>query len=518
MQLVRSIVIWAVLAAVGQAATLGVPLTDSAFRFAGQFAQGQINSLNGYKLWVGRDSRIEFKATGTGVTMSIVAVATQPTLRVSVDGAAFSNLTLGSAGVRTDVTLSTGLSDAEHTYVVEHSSGTQANAGVEIAGGITITGAAPAIAAPDGYSTARYEPAGFPMAAVSRYPGNGRAIQATGYNNIMALQTPDASIKFRGNPTSIKAWVLHGGRYRVYQDGTPLAAAANISSGGSSRYGWDTLASGLDGADHEYEIVNASANLALNIYELMLIGGDITTRPANKYKLVVIGDSMTAGQGTSDSTQAFGRRLAAATNRTVVNWGVSSSRVTTFQGFGTASMGQRIGDFMRFDSSENVDEIIILYGHNDAVNQAALTDFYAEYRRMVEMLMAAFPTANIRCSAILPTTASITPITRADYIAEIADVVTDIADARVTHITMETTDMTPNYNATAGQDTTDGVHPNSSGYDKVVARYGALLSTAPDIVDVDFPFRPQIIISQLDRPTARQKKHFYTYGVYAIAP
>lgn len=457
-------------------------ITDAAIRQAGQFADGRINSLDGYRQWVGRDSRFEFKATGTDCTMSIVAVATQPTLRVSVDGGAFSNLTLGSAGVRADVTLFTGLSDAEHTVVVEHSAGTQANAAVEIANAITVTGAAPAIAAPDGYGT-QYNAAEYPLAGLSRYNGAARTLATTGYVSVLSLQGPDSSIRFRGNPTSIKAWVANGGRYRVYQDGTALAAAANTTGGGSSRYGWDTIASGLDGAEHEYEIVNASnAYVQLNIYTVMLIGGTLSsTRPAEKYKLLAVGDSQTAGNGTSDPTQAHGRVIAESTNRKCFNVGLASSRVTTFQGFGTLSMGQRFGDILTFSYQDNVDRIVVLYGHNDAVNQAALADFNREYTRLVTSLVAAFPTAKILCCALLPTTASITPITRADYIAEIASVVSTLANADVTHVTMETTDFSPAYNATAGQDTTDGVHPNASGYGKIVDRLSPSITTASDL-------------------------------------
>lgn len=468
-------------------ATLSIAITDSSIRQDGQFADGTINSLTGYRLWVGRDSGFQFKFTGTDLTASVVSMTTQPVMEVSIDGGAFGDVThSGASGVRSDDTLASGLSDAEHTVNYRHKSGTQANAGIEIAAAFTATGAAPAFAAPDGYSTARYHASAAPLSSLARYNGLCRSFATNGYNNVLSFQFPDSSIRFNASPTSIKAWILNGTRYRVFQDGTALAAAANATGGGASRYGWDTIASGLDGAEHEYEIVSASHSAALttaNIYELMLIGGDLSaTRPDDKYKLLCIGDSMTAGQGTTDSTQAFGRRIAEATNRKVINCGVPSSRVVTFQNFSSAlSMGQRMGDLLRHDVCENVDEVLILYGHNDAVNQAALADFYREYRRLVETLMAAYPDANIRCSAILPTTASISPITRADYIAEIADVVTDISDARVTHITMETTDMSPTYNATAGQDTTDGVHPDASGYDKIYDRYVALFSNAPDI-------------------------------------
>lgn len=459
------------------------PITDSNIRQAGLFADGKGGTSGatpaGYRVFIGNQSRFEIKFTGaSGVTARICAAATQPVLRAIIDGGSPVTLTLGSAGVETDVSLCSGLSTSDnHTIALEHYSGTALNAGINISSAFALTGPNPTLLTPDGYGE-QYDALGFPLASVARYQGPVKESTDNGYANCLWLYGPDASIRFNASPTDIKCWMLQNGNtYRVYVDGSPLFASRAAANTG--RYGWETAATGLDGAEHEVEIVgtNPSTTALLKIQTVMLIGGTLgASTPVDKFQLLCIGDSKTAGYNT-DSTQAYGSIVARATNRTVVNCGLISSRVAKAVQT-VACFGQRYGDFISPFYCNHVDEIILHYGHNDGVNQATLADFYGEYRRMCELLLAAFPSANVHACGLLPTTASMTPLTISQYSGQVAQVVTDVGNARLTYHSTLTTDFSPTFNATAGQDTSDGVHPNPSGHTKIANRLLTVISTA----------------------------------------
>jgi lysophospholipase L1-like esterase len=462
-------------------ATLTVGLTNSSIKQFGQFGDGTINSLTGYRLWVGRDGGYEFKFTGTGLTVSLVAITTAPVWEVSIDGGAFADVTHGGAsGVRSDDTLATGLSDALHTVIFRHKSGTQANGAIEIANAFTVTGAAPAVSDPDSWGT-QYDANGAQLFAISRIPNAVRGdVASGGYSNLLSLLNPDSCIRWRGNATSWRMLSnLNAAKWRLFRDGTAVAATATLAS--TARFGWTTLCSGQDGADHEWELVSTSnAYTALQIQTIMGVGGTISaTRATNRHCLLCIGDSQFAGNGTADSSTTFGSLLAHATNRDVINLGLASSRVCTFQNFSTAlSAGQRMGEFTNF-RYQNVDKIVILYQHNDAVAQTALADYNREYTRMLTNLRAAYPTADIICLGMLPTSASITPITRANYVSELSSLVTALADAKVTFVSQEATDFAVNW--VIATDQTDGVHQSATGNGKQVTRLQGFISSASDV-------------------------------------
>lgn len=461
-------------------------ITNAAIRYAGQWNIGQLSaSLQGYWQWSGQHGQFEFKATGTDCTMSLAYITSAPTMSVSVDGGAFTNLTLGSVNTLSDVTLFTGLSDAQHTVIVRHGTGTQSNIGVHISTAIKVTGAAPALASPDNYGN-QYNAADYPFARYTLYLGGCKTLQGSGgYYNQVSMQYPDCSIKFRANPTSIRIWTLGAGqKYRVAQDGVLLGAAAT-SVAGDSRYQWVTVASGLDGAEHEYEII-ACTQTDFQLVHVMLVGGDVVaTKPSDKYVLLGVGDSYIEPQGTGDSTTGILRPLAVATNRHVLNQGLSSSRAVHFAGFAVLSVEQRIGENYNwgYPRADLVDVVIYEIGNNDFRNSVASADFEAAATKEIRALMAAYPTAHIYVMGpVVGTEAQYSAANRALHATAAQNVVTAINDADVTYVSWDALLSAPyNFNVTAGQDTTDGIHPTVAGSAKCVSYLETLIADAANV-------------------------------------
>ena len=92
-----------------------------------------------------------------------------------------------------------------------------------------------------------------------------------GYPNTPLWSAGDSGIRFAAAVTDIYAWMYDGsGPVVLYQDGIALQT---YTPGGTSNWGFAHLASGLDGLQHEYEILPIAARDRTWIYAVMLSGG-----------------------------------------------------------------------------------------------------------------------------------------------------------------------------------------------------------------------------------------------------
>lgn len=446
---------------------------NAAFGWLGQHADHPVTSQGGRTIR-GANSELRFKATGTEVTVRIAITATGTNyLQANVDGGGFANLTMpGAADTWSDVTVFTALSDAEHTVIIRHATGTQTNVAYQRTSVISVTGAAPAIAAYDNITNI-YDAGLMSFGRYASLEGGARHNGTGGYlypENVL-IPYLDSLVRFYSDAAAISIWALKNSpKLALMQDGVQVGT---VSPGSGNAYDLFTAATGLSGA-HEYEIVNIKTptTTEAQITQIVLGGGSLQAHSYTRAQAIVgLGDSKVAGNGGAsggDSTKAFIYKLARLKGYEPWNAGISGSRVMSHTN--TANGGDRQWtNAARTDFPLGLEPayVIIQYGHNDAANAVNQTDFEAAYLQMIRGLALACPTAKILCTSIFNTTAFSTTI-RDNYNTNISNAVTSLGDADVTYV-----DTDGWIDAT--NDTTDGTHPDPDGYDLIVTQLAALV-------------------------------------------
>lgn len=421
----------------------------------------------------GNNSQLDMVINGSDASIfwAVTALGTNY-MQASIDGGAFFNLALpGAINTYTLVSLFTGLTDGPHTVTLRHNAGTATNSYFQAVAGISVTGAAPSISAPSASS----------FGAVYRGPGGAflRNFLPEGVVNTdissghkrLVLSLPDSSVRFRANPTEIQAFVFrNGSQVRVSQDGVPLGAG-KVTLPNTSGYGWESLITGLDGAYHNYHISSVAA-LIPAIINVNLIGGDIdpVTRLIQRAAARCIGDSITMGVGTADSSLAFPWRICQLKGYQCINRGVSGIKQleTTTAGNGSERNNPD------YDVPNVYPDLIQLVIYNSGHNDNGLPNLgtsSSEYRASLirEFLKINGENPNAYRLAISPFDTSAYSTTIRDALAD--DMQAAASAAGWNYLRGCSSPGSANYTdgpLTASSDLTDGTHMNNTGYTKIV--------------------------------------------------
>lgn len=455
----------------------GITNTPAISLAGGQWGPTSLIGGRNAKQCLGQNSEIDFRFTGTLLTM-LCNYAASVTMQVSVDGGAFVTIP-NNAGAWSSVTVATGLTDTQHTCTVQHSGGTQANFYIDTDSSFTVTGAVPALTTPD--------PAVFgPVTYLTQTPapfaieGGWTNSNLAGYSSPPSLQTiwEDSSIRFRAKIGTFKLWVAqNGGKYQLQVDGKDVGAAvADVSA---FPYGWITLGSGLDvTTEHEYgvSVSYVTSGLAF-LYAVMTIGGTGINQAysfAPRQAVACYGDSITLGtNGTgNDSGLAFPHKLGLQRSSNLFNKGMGGSTVKQF-GSGVPAVTTGAGEATtRTPDITGITPApaycIVLYGTNDLAQVGGAetsVQFQTSYQAMMNALVTGLPNTKFFCLGILPRK-DFLAAARAPWTAAIQAVVTALANMKVVFVATEGWID----DSAASPDLYDSVHPNATGYAKVVTR------------------------------------------------
>jgi len=482
-------------------ATSNFDANNSAISYTGPWGDGYQASAS-CRYVPSQYATFDFSATGTACTINVaVGSLSSLTITASVDGGAFSNLTLpGSTNTYSSVTVFTGLSDASHSVTIRLV-GTNANMFYLAAtSAISVTGASPALTANSTFSGMTfYNVADLLPLGVE---GDWGLTQVSGFSlgyqrpACLLAKTPDASMRFRSNATTIRVFAqINNTWVKIYQDGVAVGSKTRLLAANTNpavtinTMGWVTLATGLDGSWHDYTIVECDTGGAV-IAGVGTIGGTIDLSSTGVYPrrgaIVGIGDNIISGQsGTSaDSTLGVLWKLGLATNRPVHNGGIDSS--TLMGASGTPGTEFRYTDGTGYAALGNstVDYVLVCVGIND-INVASpvpTTNFQKSYQNMLTGIRKSVgPNTKILALGMLPTTTTNGGANRSTYNTSISAAVTAVSDANTSYISTDTLWGTGGSPPTSTQINAnvngDGLNPTATGYDGLVSLLQPYITT-----------------------------------------
>lgn len=467
--------------------TLTFDISDSRVVQSGKFAFDYMATAGARALsFLGQNGTLDLRATGTACTMKMAVTATGTNyLQASIDGGAFADITSpGSANVYTDTTIFTGLSDTQHTVTIKHNAGAVANSYIQDVNGLTITGAAPALAAPaasafgavytDGGSLLRYVlPEGEVMHA------------ALSGHNCYRLNSIDCAGRFRANPTSIQIFsLLNGSQIRLSQDG--VAIGSKITLANTSKWGWTTLATGLDGNSHNYH-VSCVNTTSLYWVGLNLIGGDFDTVNPLVQRAAILwhGDSITAGSGIPDSSLAHPWLISQAKGYQCLNLGLSGEKAMAQASGGASTENSHPRLYSPNMYPSLIKYVVLMSGRNDSALPnigSSNSELRACYVRIMTRLKALHPEATCYGISPLDTTGYATTV-RDGMAADMEAAVTAVG-APWQYIRACSSAGQANFTdgaLTASTDLSDGTHPNATGYTHIYNFLQSNFAVAPSL-------------------------------------
>jgi lysophospholipase L1-like esterase len=451
-----------------------VPTTNFAWTNAAVSVTGALTNNGTFlgrssKYFPGANSQFAFTATGTDLTFDYAELGIAGGLQFSIDGGAWSTptLTVGSGSWST-VTVFTGLSDTAHTVVIR-----TVNGGVclfDYTNGFALTGSSPAVALTSGYGPITQ----LSTAVAAGYIKIGsRHASSTSQGHVSYGSSFDTcvSCRFVATTDTIKLFAFQNGtNVRLTIDGVNAATAVTLPNDG--KWGWTTVATGLDGAaPHTYQITAGKVSVLL--FAMMTVGGTgiSTSTLAARPLWAFYGDSITEGTtGTGDATLAYGHLIATAqgvdcrasgrSSSTLRDFGTGASNVTTYSG------QRRTADI----TSVSPAVAVMLYGVNDGAGSgggSTAAQFGAAAVATLTALAAAIPTIYVLGYLDSSTAAQ---ANRAAFNAELASACAAIGSACI-YINTDGW-ITP------ATDTADGIHPNAAGHVKIRDAFLASITTS----------------------------------------
>lgn len=478
-------------------ATLTFSTSNTAVVWGGSFTDTTVGGRNARQM---TSAQQEFRLDVTGNQLDLGYYSTTSTslLDVWIDGTLQTRPTLVAA---TWSILSLNLvTDALHHIVIKNN-GTASAQTVYIDRTTnqmgTVTGAAPAVSIPSGFSQNIYQCS--TNSTVIRHDG-GASNQGIGGNT--SFQGLEISVRWRvlSGTTSCKAYVDLGSgnsdpsstseRLIWWIDGVEQSGSltltstangyTNVNSTASPGWGWVTL-SGLDGAAHEITLNTGSKNSTSpgtgqsGIFQIMTVGNtlDVTTF-AVKDMACVFGDSIAAGWAGTDNNRfgAFLHRFVVSHNLAKRNEGIGGTTCRQFPGGASsydANSAQVRATSTILPLSPAPKWVIIVTGYNDAA-QVAGAETAAQFRSGYDAMLTALngmTGTKFLCVTIPPVDSSAAGFSRrSSFNTEIIGSVAAMGNTDKFRIV--DTDLATTFNAASGADTKDGIHPNNSGYGKLM--------------------------------------------------
>lgn len=429
-------------------ATTSFTGNDAGVIYGGRWGADFSNAGIRIRQAIGSHSEVRFVTTGTEARLRIYDQGSF-TWRWTVDGGA--EQTYAEDGSGNDwITLYTGASDSAHTVIVYRCRYLGYTPDC-----VEVTGAAPAIAAPTGYTNTQYI-----IASQSGISEDGSKTESTseGY------PTPRARGSFRFNATTdtIRVW------------GTGTTGATNdlalvidkdyanpIRLSFSDDWGWAS-ATGLDGTqEHEYLF---SVGRSYYCYSVMLPGGTLNTTALTAYPAVFFsGDSIADATNITNGDSAlnwiqqfciqknYGWRIAAAAGATAFTHGQANKAV-----FGA--------------TSPQCDIAIYQYGMNDQSGSVSTANFRIAVGAILDQATADEPAKPIYWMGIPKYSAATNRVAyNAETIAEIAS----RSNPLVVYIDPD------GWNGGSNISTGDGTHPNLSGATQIADGLVAAFTSGP---------------------------------------
>jgi len=422
----------------------------------------QVNSADACKVFV---------VNGTECTAKLRANTTGAVWEVSIDGGAYSNITMLAANTDETKTLFTGLTDTDHCVVIRRK-GIASNFFI-VADCFTVTGTLATIRAAGASDGVGYGPHVLTSAAAWSTSALTGSWDLVGGQYIYSLW-PDCTARIRGRGTSFKVWLGEiGGKFAVWVDGVKQATVTAPNTG---RFNLLTLASGLSDAEHIIDLVSASDSTQY-VVGVMFTGGTApalgATPPSALPGIAAFGDSIargTAGTGL-DSSLGVLAKLAFATGKLPYNRGVNGNKI--------AELKARTANITGLNAS--ISDCLIIAGTNDlnagtTIGDASTSGTYTgDWKLTLDALISGLTNAQpIRVLKILPRT-GFTPNQLATYddaLVVAAAACSDPGRVTVTNVGASDPWILQNNGASVAftdvaGDTSDGLHPDDSGCTKI---------------------------------------------------
>jgi lysophospholipase L1-like esterase len=281
------------------------------------------------------------------------------------------------------------------------------------------------------------------------------SLYAAGNEQRYWSQPSGSGLRFAATTTSVRLWMFNGfgtGAIVLLQDGVEIAS---VTPAISSNYEVVALATGLSGT-HEYEVKFISVSTAIYVNAVLV---DTLSASVHTPKQVdaYFGDSIVQGNALisqTDSRVMDPYILAQATGRVSIRRGGSGAKVST----GLRDTTSQITGLSSIPS-----RVFCTGGVNDMITGVPITTFRSDYQTMLSLIRAGLPSAKIYARGILSVGTSVANYAQRNaYNGAILAAVTAIGD---TNIIFVNTDgwIDP------ATDTSDGLHPNASGYAKMAA-------------------------------------------------
>lgn len=257
-------------------------------------------------------SEFRFSFTGTDLQINHTAGSTSA-IDVSIDGGSYTGVTTTNNGPTGNalITLATGLSDASHTASVRiNNSSAGGSFKVRIADGISVTGAAPAIAAFTNHDTTGRQHLIYTDYRIIHNHADFRSDFVAGFTSPSMPRTSNAShpgAQFRFKTDGAVVWVFtHTGGLRCYVDGFANEEKIYAVPAGTSTptNGWHSFALPNDSQMHEVVIAGTRT-----IDQAMVQGGTgiflSSQAPGlREYRIAFVGDSVMSGDSASGYANA----------------------------------------------------------------------------------------------------------------------------------------------------------------------------------------------------------------------
>lgn len=405
----------------------------------------------------------EFRTIFTGSQIEVRAYNynESSTLKVSIDGGAYSTVTMsknitGSASLTQVsgwqwITLARGLSDGPHTISFYYTSAPNFSGYSYAVDFLRVTGSSPAFAREPAYEGTAYSltggslPAGIIANKQTKLVTGAASTQ--GYTGYFHYNWSNAEIRFRAKISSLKIWGFGLTQdWLLTVDGVEqpiehIESSTVISPTGSS-WGWNTndAITGLDDtAYHDYTLqsVNQFSPGGGQYWTQLLFVHDsdangeggldqtATPEPFATDLLTTFGDSitqqtftLTSGGGIIDTRFAYGWKIAEALDLQGVNRGISGTTAHNFTGSSAAQYTTNSGEARVAAQVTAIapqsQAYIDMYGTNDLHTLAALggttpsgssavtaESFQTSMENILTNILSTYPTAKILVGSIL---------------------------------------------------------------------------------------------------------------------
>lgn len=371
---------------------------------------------------------------------------------ISIDG----GIEFEVVGNGSYATGATGLSDTQHSIRIR---GKEGFAWIIKVDAYRVTGAAPSITRPFGYSTP-HQIANDPLFTID---GNCLTDYNDSVTNPVVLGLgPYYAIRFKAEAVEISAWIdKRAATYRVYEDGEILTTLTSDGGSGHQRIAFTPS----DANEHEFEIVSITGFGFTSWVFIQADNGEdgdgvMGPAPSVRPQIYFRGDSITVAVQTPTVTDGF----AFVSSRSL-GFGCFDAGVS---GIGTQGLADLLADVTSLPN--NTAGIVTLIGVNDGNDGPASQDAYDEVISELQGLGPTLPKYFLGILQTNPTSPS-----RVSFNAMIETQVSAASDP--TCVFVPTTDMGLVYYVDGEEtDFYDSNHPNNSGHAKIGNAVAALFS------------------------------------------